>query len=501
MTESGLDGINSSELWSQISNSIPQEEPSKKTFHWRNTAGLFFVFCLFTAGFMFFNNNNSIKPSISENTSKKNEVNQERSSTKSTAPIESQNLIAQNQKSRKIEAQDSNTERLNALNHKSVPIDENLKSNKPISNQIAKMESIETNTNIPKSITSAVSSSIHTSNSRINEDADQSDLSAQKTEFNTIDSKKNSTGSDFVDPNQKSNIAKEQESLFSNSTNGKIKASEQKNPSVNSTIVESIDSRSKITTPKLDHNWFQSTERKIETPVVFPFITPIDIKKSISPWSIEFSARINTFDQKYSDDTNPEIFANRTNQSIDSLQYGSGLGLHLGYRYNENWSISIGLESNKYENKLSTVITTDTMVFDNINQKNRNAINTRTVRHTNKISTITIPLDLAYNYNLTPKIGIGTSIGIAYSLVTSQNVKVLGRNNSFIDFDLISNNHFDNYFSLRLNPYITYRLNNNFDISMDLGVSMQNHGSSDLVELKHSSLILSAGLGLKYNFR
>lgn len=500
-TEAGLDGINSSELWAQISNSIPQEEPSKKTFHWRNSAVVFLVFCLLTAGFMFFNNNNSIKPSISENNSEKNEVNQERSSTKSTTPIESQNLITQNQNSQKIEAKVSNTQRLNALNHKSGPIDENLKSNKPISIPLAKMESIETNTKIPKSITSAVSSSINTSNSRIKEDPDQSDLSAQKIEFNTIDSKKNSTKSDVVDSNQKSNIAKEQESLFSNSTNEKINASEQKNSSANGTIVESIDSRSKIITPKLDHNWFQSPERTIKTPVVFPFVSPVDINKPLSPWSIKFSAQINTFDQKYTDDTNPEIFANQANQSIDSLQYGSGFGLHLGYSLNKNWAISTGIESNRYKNKLSTVLTTNTIIFDTTYQKDRNAINTRTVRHTNKISAITIPLDISYNYNITRKFGIGTSIGLAYSLVTSQNVKLLARDNSFIDFDSISNKHFDNYLSLRFNPYIKYRLLNNFEISMDVGFSMQNHGSSTVLDLNHSSLMLSAGLGLKYNFR
>lgn len=500
-TETGLDGIDSSELWSQISNSIPQEEPSKKTFHWRSVAGVFLVFCLFTAGFIFFNNNQSIKLDISENNSESLGGIQDSNSANLTTPIASQNLKTQNLNSKKIEAQDPNAPSSNALSHVLGTIDENLKSNETITAPITKMESIETNTNVSKSITTAVSNSINTSNSRINEEADQSDLSAQKTKFNSIDSKKNSTKSDVVDPNQKSNTAKEQESLFSNSTNEKINASERKNLSDNSTIVESISSRSKITTPKLDHNWFQSPERTIKSPVVFPFVSPVDINKPLNPWSIKFSAQINTFDQQYKDDTNPEVFANQANQSIDSLQYGSGFALHLGYRLNKDWSISTGIESNRYKNKLSSVITSDTIIFDSTYQKIRNAINTRTVRHTNKISTITIPFDIAYNYNLTPKIGIGISISIAYSLVTSQNVKVLGRENSFIDFDLTPNKHFDNYFSLRFNPYIKYRLFDNFEISMDIGFSRQNHGLSTVLDLKHNSIMLSAGLGLKYNFR
>ncbi|MFT6335087.1 MAG: hypothetical protein ACI86M_001190 [Saprospiraceae bacterium] len=182
------------------------------------------------------------------------------------------------------------------------------------------------------------------------------------------------------------------------------------------------------------------------------------------------------------------------------MQYGSGLGVHLGYNINRTWSISTGLEYNQYENKLSTVITTNILVFDSICQKDRNAKNIRTVRHTNKISTISIPLNISFDYSLNQKFGIGTSIGLAYSLVTSQNVKILGRDNSFIDFDEIPNKHFDNYFSFRANPYIRYRLNNNFDLSMDVGFSMQNHGSSDIVDLKHRSTISSIGLGLKYNF-
>lgn len=509
-TESGLDGIDSSELWAQISKSIPQEEPTKIAHPWWRALGIMLILSLFTTGLFFYNKNNTqiSDQAVVENNITSVKQNYKPKSKNLSTSLKTQDLLTQDSNSKKsnskeLNSRDLNTQDSNTKNYIPKSTNKNLESNKKIPTPIANNEANAINTSVTKPINKDNISSNLNTKTLLNQKeelkksvpSDQKPLS-NHLELNTDNTK---SGIDISDQNS-SLIDKAQNAQSIISTNNEINSLENQNTPGSISIASPLDSRTEIFIDKLVRDWIQSPERNIKSPLINPFTTPTKITNPPSPWSIKFSTQINTFDLQYKDDTNAEVFASQANQSIDSLQYGSGLGVHLGYNINRTWSISTGLEYNRYENKLSTVITTNILVFDSIYQKDRNAKNIRTVRHANKISTISIPLNISYDYSLNQKFSLGTSIGFAYSLVTSQSGRILGRNNSIIDFDSDLNKQYGNYFSLRFNPYIRYRLLDNFDISMDIGFSMQNHGSPALVDLKQGSSISTIGLGLKYNF-
>ena len=510
-TDSGLDGINSSELWAQISKSIPQEEPTKIVHHWWRALGILLILSLFTSGLIFFNNNNNnthtSDQAVTENNTTSVKQNYKPKSKNLSTSLKNKDLLLQDSNTQKSNSKDLKSrdliiQDLNTKNSISKSTNKNLEPKKPIPTSIADSEPNDINTSVTKPINKDnIFSSLNTRTLPNQKEAFKKYVqSDQKVLSNHLDLNTDNTKSSIDISDQNRNVtdtAQDAQSIIS--TNDEVNSLENQNTSGSISMSSTLDSRAEINIDKLVHDWNQSPERNIKSPLINPFITPTNITKSPSPWSIKFNTQINIFDLQYKDDTNAETFAEKANKSVDSLQYGHGLGVHLGYSLNRTWTLSVGLESNQYKNQLNTIISTDTTALDS-NQNIRKAKITRTIKHTDTLNTITIPLNISYDYRLNDKFGLGTSIGFAYSLVTSQSGRILGRNNSIIDFDSDLNKQFGNYFSLRFNPYIRYQLFDNFDISLDVGFSMQNHGSSLLVDLKQRSSISTIGLGLKYSF-
>lgn len=499
-SKSDLDGIDSSALWDQISQSIPQEETIKNSISWWSILGILLFLGLIASGLIFLDHNQTIENSITENnpTSFDNITNLSYNSESPTI----NDSITHNSNNPKIDSHQEDTQSLKSSDRKSIQTDRNLQTNESLTPQLDSPETTISNTLPSNPINkNKTNSNLKTrtlpKQKQINKKpaspskthpSKQLDIKSDDTQAVNEDSKENSFQNAKISDKKSVETRNEINTPFREVNDSEIK-----------TIESSSIPRTVISLEMLPQNWHIHSKRDIKYPTVLPFISPVRINRSPSPWSIKLITQINTFDQQYTDISMAEPFASEANTSIDSLQIGFGFGIYAGYKLNKTWSISSGLEMNKYENKLSTIISTDTMVFDITHMKNRNAKNIRTVRHNNKISTITIPLNISYNYKLSERFDIGSSIGLAYSFVTDQNVKILGRDNTFIEKDN-SNKHFENYVSIRFNPYISYRLNDHFGLSMEAGYSMQSYGTSAIVDLKHNSTILSAGVGLKYSF-
>jgi opacity protein-like surface antigen len=483
-TESDLDGIDSSDLWTQISKSIPQEEPKKSPSLWWRAFGSLLFISLIITGFIIFSYNNSINESISKN---------------NDSPHKQVDNPRIKNSAKSIQKQASIVTELDEQNLKSESIAVSLSNTK--TNKINKSSNSQLNT-IPK-ISRTISNS--------NNSKEETKILTQAEQFPTKNGLGNNSRLSSLETAKNKNphieiLQKRQENKGDDNVQTISKNNNSKNSLVDITLVKSNQetstsaSQTKINIVPLVRDWPQNLKMAINPQVVPPNTKPIKDNNYSSPWSTKISAQINTFNQLYKEGTTTETFAKQANESIDSLQYGYGVGVHLSYKLNKTWSFSTGLESNRYKNQLNTVLTTDTIVFVLHQQKYRNAKNIRTVKNTNKISTITIPLNFMYDYRLNQRFGVGTSIGLAYSFVTSQSGRLLSREGSIIDFNSDNNKQFENFISLRINPYIRYRLNDNFDLYLDVGYSIQNHGSSAVVDLKHSSTISSIGLGVKYNF-
>lgn len=257
-----------------------------------------------------------------------------------------------------------------------------------------------------------------------------------------------------------------------------------------------LEGRSTIEISKLDFitTLVEKEQKSISIPEVFNPIIQVDRP---NPWSIHIQSAATFFDLRYQDQGDSELFAAQANDSLRALQVGNSFGVGLSYELNSNWQISGGIEINRYENRLRAVLSSDTTAFDSM-QVLRKAKRIRTVNHHNKLSTLTIPIDISYNHRLSGSWSLGASFGVSYSLIQLQRGKALGRNNTVVEYSDTSNRQFENFFSLRFNPYLQYQLSEKLAINLNAGVSFQNHGNAAAQDLGQHSLIYRLGMGLSY---
>ena len=89
-------------------------------------------------------------------------------------------------------------------------------------------------------------------------------------------------------------------------------------------------------------------------------------------------------------------------------------------------------------------------------------------------------------------------MGVSYSLIQSQRGKALGRNNTIVEYSDTNNRQFENFISLRFNPYLQYQLSSKVALNLNAGVSYQNHRNAAPQNLGQRSLIYRLGMGLSY---
>lgn len=476
--ESSLDGIESGPLWDEISKSIPQDE-SDKIPYWKWTLFIVAIIGL-VASFLIFQNKEIENQKYSSESDEASSV-----ETKTEEKVDAKNQI--------------------------LTLDNNTDSNENTSNAsetfVKNVESIQ----IDQQAINTNQSDIISSNGRTEETKRKGfdlDLKPNNEARNNSIISESSTNNSTTSNNLKINI--EENPLIIEPKNATVHDSEAKSQLLqiasesqsentvmiaDNTMLSKSDSRiiSDINLLAI-HRKSLSTEREeIKMPNVVP---PIIIVNMENPWSINLNGSANFFNLKYEAGMNTEQFASQANDAIGPLQIGNSVGVNLEYQINRNWSVTSGIEFNNYENKLSTVLVSDTTVLDD--QIIRNALNVRTVVHHNKLSTFSIPIGIAYDYKVSGNWSLGASVGVSYSIIKSQSGRLLGREENIIDYSNESNSQFDNFTSFRANPYIRYRVSDHTSLQFIMGLSYQNHGNSEVLDLKQSSTIYNFGIGLRY---
>jgi len=478
--ESSLEGIESGPLWDQISKAIPQEKSHKKpylkwTFLMLAMVGVVLSLLLFQ--------NRDIE---NENDLSQSEMSsQSGSSDIENSGFNKESLTANDIKTNnENEAQNPKT---NLENNQAINPDQ-LESE--IKNSKTKSSNIKSSAINRKEIKLDLPSDQKTLNkSKLN------DSSSENT-FPHLDSKILSNNINTFKDSQIINVNDNQSDSYSLQMEDEIKqaniSSLSKQTNLKETKSRAILNINSLTLLK---NNLQSEYKKVKLPSV---AVPEIIVNKKNPWAINVNASANFFSLKYKDDENSEQqFASQVNDSLGPLQIGNSIGINLEYQLNQNWYIGSGIELNNYENKLSAILVTDTTALDDM-QKIRKAKNIRTVIHHNKLSTFSIPINITYDYQISRKWSMGASIGMSYSIIKSQKGRLLSRGKNIIDYSDDDNIQFTNFVSFRANPYIRYRINDQISMNIKAGLSYQNHGKSEALDLTQSSMIYNIGIGLRY---
>ncbi len=480
--ESSLDGVNNNLLWDQISKAVPQEKSAKKSPYWKWT--LLVMTSLVVLLSLILKTNKNI-----ENYNHLHLFQSDMSTPSGVNDVE--NNISKN-------------ELLNVNDIKTNEENKTLNS-EPIHGNIT---AIKTN---PLKMDTKVSETTSSNNKTSIVNGMNGKLNLSSNQKSTYNSEKNHPRTDIISeqlnsefPNNEKNsnidtynIGENNNQTESLTLQAEDEFKKAKKASLsNDTNLKEIEFRNLLEIYPLGFlkSGIISKNKKINIPAV---ARPKIIVNKKNPWAVNIHSSANFFSLKYKDDANPELFASEANASLGSLQIGNSFGINLEYQLNNSWSVSSGIEYNNYENKLSTILVSDTTILDDF-QKIRKAQNIRSVDHHNKLSTLSIPVAVIYDYKMSNKWSIGASIGVSYSIVRSQKGRFLGRNQTIFDYSENENSQFDNFMSYKVNPYIRYRFNNQVSIDFTAGLSYQNNGQISVQELTQSSMIYNIGIGLKY---
>ena len=483
--ESSLEGVESDPLWNQISKSIPQKKSSYKSMYWK---WIMVTIVLISTALVWRalqdkNANSDVALSKSNPSIQPNEKTTDNIKNEEHIVLDNQiNIINENIDQLLTETKvdnNDNKESQSTAQLKKSNIRNGSSESSVILNRTDKKNGAKTINNISSS-----TDLLTTSN--------KSKVIDQSAEFASqnipIQTQNSIVGNEVVTQISENNTEVE---LIEN------RKTDYPNLSESGTTLNPINSRELIELNMLYLPMFIEYEQNSNINIPSAIPTKITIEKK-NPFAFQIQTSANLFNLKYSGDQDSEVLVDDTNASLGSMQLGNGLAINMEYQLNGRWSLQAGLEINNFEYQLNTVLTSDIMVLDTL-QKLRNVQKIRTVRHHNKLSTLTIPLSLGYENQFASKWSIGASVGLSYSLVTSQSGRLLDMNHAILDFSNEVNSQFKNYLSFRVNPFLEYKIGDHLSLIFNGGLSIQNHGNSDILKLKQSSKIYNVGLGLIYH--
>ncbi|MFK7755437.1 MAG: hypothetical protein AB8B53_00745 [Flavobacteriales bacterium] len=183
------------------------------------------------------------------------------------------------------------------------------------------------------------------------------------------------------------------------------------------------------------------------------------------------------------------------NSSI-TPELGYRLGGALQLKEAKNWNLIAGLEYSQWNDRLDNVFNTDTMVT--MNQELVPAVNIRTVRHYNKVSVLSIPVEFTL-FKDTERLRFGLGLGASYSFVFGQEGRLLGAETPVIDYSQ-SNQRYSNFLSGRVTPSLGLKLSEKVMLNALCTFSFQGHGNTSFSNFKSSSVAIMPAVGVSIRF-
>ncbi len=209
-----------------------------------------------------------------------------------------------------------------------------------------------------------------------------------------------------------------------------------------------------------------------------------------------FSAYVGTHSThlEFSSGVNPNLASLRN--EFEESYWGQNFGFDLGYKFSRNLSVSSGLEYNTHKTRFRfedertiSVFKEDQLVGVDIDEVTGDtlqlyyadttisAVQTRNILHHNLFRSIVIPLNLNYHYSLS-NFEISLGVGGQYERVIKQSGRMLDSSLDVVYFGGSSGNKSigKSFFSLRINPRLSYTINDNnaFTIGLTFSQSFKN---------------------------
>ena len=286
---------------------------------------------------------------------------------------------------------------------------------------------------------------------------------------------------------------------------GEIKAISEGNN--DSFIYESLGSANELlpsedlTEEIADYTLQRITSRKGDFPTkpyinrVFEPASSLKVKKGIS---LNIYAGLVTVQNKFVNSSAVPGLADSLDTSI-SGELGGRLGVSYRISKGSNWNLNVGLEYAQWNDRFDKVLMSDTLVFETpSSQELSSAINIRTIKHYNKLSSLSIPAEFEL-FRDTKTLRFGLGLGASYSVVFGQEGRLLKDEITVIDYSQ-RNKRYSNFLSLRATPSVGYKLSEKLMVNALCTVGIQSHGDNSFTNLMSNSLTIMPAIGLRFNY-
>ena len=188
-------------------------------------------------------------------------------------------------------------------------------------------------------------------------------------------------------------------------------------------------------------------------------------------------------------------FADALNTSL-STEIGYSIGGLVRIKEGKNWNVSAGIEYMEWKDRFDKILFSDTLLW--FNQGEVLAQNIRTIKHFNKASIITLPIQFEL-YKDIKRFRLAMNLGASYSLILSQNGRLLEDDFTVVNYSQ-SNKRFANFISARFAPSVGFKLNDKVLLDASCNIGIQRHGTSPINQLRSNSLALLPSVGLSFNY-
>jgi hypothetical protein len=188
-------------------------------------------------------------------------------------------------------------------------------------------------------------------------------------------------------------------------------------------------------------------------------------------------------------------FADSLNTNI-SAELGYSIGGLVRIKQGNNWTVSVGIEYMQWNDRFDKVLLSDTLV--EVNQGEVLGQNTRTVKHFNTASIITLPVQLEI-YKDIDRFRLGMNLGASYSLILGQNGRLLKDDFTVVNYSQ-SEKRYTNFLSARFAPSVGFKLNRKVMVGAFCNVGIQGHGTNSINQLKSISVAIMPSIGLTFNY-
>ncbi len=239
--------------------------------------------------------------------------------------------------------------------------------------------------------------------------------------------------------------------------------------------------------------------------------------KRANKWNIGIFGGINTFTPTYKSNTYNNLV--RLKEQTEKGILGTNFGMNVSYLFKNKWVVQSGLEYHQLQSKFEyrSIRNIDILLENQVvtiweypasgneivafGDTTVSAVETRNVRHYNKIHKFSIPIEVGWQTQKS-KWMLGITGGINFNFITAQSGRMLNKNEEIIDFDNNTSAKYLNAFNIgyRISPYVGYQLSDKFRLNFQPRLTAFTHKNFDGSDIKIEHQQIELNLGAVYQW-